>query len=229
MKFKAFFFCAVVLLAGSVISKAETLWESDFQVTGTYSDPQYQTGNFLYYNGVVSGWTSSGFHSAHALLRDGNDWALMVFSGWDAASSNSYTLDVGFAANSVGVTYWVAYDVGATVYANGDQMTTVNDSLRISVIDSTNTEVAFGLVYPGAWNGSQTFHQAYFSYVGTGSGNVRLVIASGNPGSNRFAGAVNNISFQDSQPVPEPSTSLLLLGGVVVLLSSFRSRKRLVA
>lgn len=174
------------------------------------SGTQYQTGNFIKYQAALTGWTYSGFNAIHALQIGADNWALMVYSGGDP---NTYTLDSGFAANTFGITYWVSYDIAPTVYVNSGQATRDVDRLRISVLNAVGGTVASNDISTGAWAGSQAFHQEYFSYVGDGIGDARLQITSGNPGSGYFAGAVDNIAFESTQPVPEPASALLLVAG----------------
>lgn len=88
----------------------------------------------------------------------------------------------------------------------------------VELLRNDNSVLASNAVAPGAWAGVQTFNQAYFSYTGDGSGPLRLRLSSGNT-QTRFAGAIDNMAFWDSEPtpsaVPEPgqvAASLLLLG-----------------
>jgi hypothetical protein len=88
----------------------------------------------------------------------------------------------------------------------------------VSLLRNNNTVLASNSVTPGAWTGVQTFSQAYFSYVGDGSGPLRIKLQSGNT-LTRFAGAIDNMAFWNSEPtaVPEPgqvAASLVLLAGI---------------
>jgi hypothetical protein len=61
-------------------SNADILFSSDFIISGGIADgTQYQSGNTLEYNASVAGWTSSGFHAAHAVQITDDNWALMIF------------------------------------------------------------------------------------------------------------------------------------------------------
>jgi len=214
-----------LLLSACIVTSANAILAPDarsaviagFDLNGIYSGlydsgTQYQTGNFIKYQASLVGWTHSGFNAIHALQVSADNWALMVYSGGDP---NTYTMDTGFSANSPGVSYWVSYDVAPTVYVTSGQATRIEDSLRISVLNPSGNTVASNNVSTGAWDGSQAFHQEFFSYIGDGSGDVRLQITSGNPGSGYFAGAVDNIAFESTQPVPEPTGTLLFGAGMV--------------
>lgn len=205
--------CILTSVNAFLTDSARSATIASFNLNGIHdgfydSGTQYQTGNFIKYQAALTGWTYSGFNAIHALQIGPNNWALMVYSG---GAPNTYTLDSGFSANTVGVTYWVSYDIAPTVYVNSGQATREVDLLRISVLNALGGTVASNDVSTGAWAGSQAFHQEYFSYVGDGVGDAKLRITSGNPGSGYFAGAVDNIAFESTQPIPEP-TSVLLLG-----------------
>lgn len=176
-----------------------------------------QSGNTLVFNSSVVNWTVQGFHSAHAVEVEANDWALMVFSGF-ANNANVYTLDNGFAASDSGTQYWVSYNIAPSVYQASGEATLSNDVLQVNVLNPLNAVVASTTVAPGAWNGTQTFQQKYFSYIGEGSGDVRLKITSGNPNSGRFAGAIYDIAFESAEPtapIPEPSSFALIATGML--------------
>lgn len=96
--------------------------------------------------------------------------------------------------------------------------------MRINLLRGDDSILAFNLFAPGPWAGVQTFTKAYFSYVGDGSGPLRLQIRSEQPGNGRFNGAVDNIAFWDSVPVPEPSTYILSALAATVLAAASRRR-----
>ena len=186
-------------------------------VSASISNPQYQTGNRLVFNADFAGWVKSGFNATHAIQLSGATWggpgdyAIMIYG------NNTLTQQTAFAANDLGKTYYVSYDIGPTVYADAFQATQAGDTFLVSLLRTNDTVLATNAVAPGAWAGVQTFNQAYFSYVGDGSGPLRINLQSGNT-QTRFAGAINNMAFWDSVPteqVPEPGTwaaAALLVG-----------------
>lgn len=184
--------------------------------SASISTNQYQTGNWLVYNATFSSVDKSGFNAIHALQRSGTvqggagDYAVMIYG------DNVVTQKTGYAgANSTGVTYYASYDIGPTVYSTPSQATQAGDTFVVDLLRNDNTVLASNSVAPGAWPGTQNFSQAYFSYVGDGSGALRLRLRSGNT-QTRFVGAIDNMAFWDTVPVvPEPSTWAMALAGLV--------------
>ncbi len=207
--------CAVgvmTVLAGATSASAGVLKFLDLD--GIYnaqvSTTQYQTGNPLIYGASMADWTHSGFNAIHGFRWSPTNYAVMIYG------NNQLTMNSGFAANDAGVTYYVALDIGATVYSTPSQATAAGDAVRINLLNSANQVVATQDFAPGPWNGAQTFTRMAFSYIGDGSGAVRLQITNSNPANPRFAGAVDNIAFWDSNPVPAPGAAALLgLAGLV--------------
>ena len=191
------------------------------------SDLQYQTGNQLVFGAELTDWTKSGFNAVHAIQLSGTtpggpgNYAIMIFG------DNLITQQTAFAANDTGKTYYASYDIGPTVYANPGQATQAGDQLRINLLRGDNSILASSVVAPGVWQGVQTFSQQYFSYIGDGSGPIRLQMRSEQPGNGRFSGAVDNMAFWDTVPVPEPSAYAMALAGIAFGgYSLFRRRKR---
>ena len=218
MKLLASIFVALIACAPA---RSELLISFGFDdiVSSSTSNLQYQTGNRLVYNAVFDGWTRSGFNATHAIQLSGATWggpgdyAIMIYG------DNTLTQQTAFAANDLGQTYYVSYDIGPTVYADAFQATQAGDTFVVNLLRNDNSVLASNAVAPGAWTGTQTFTQAYFSYVGDGSGPLRINLQSGNT-LTRFAGAIDNMAFWDSEPVPaavpEPGTwaaAALLAGG----------------
>lgn len=191
------------------------------------SDLQYQTGNQLVYGATLTDWTKSGFNAVHAIQLSGTtpggpgNYGIMIFA------DNLITQQTAFAANDLGTTYYASYNIGPTVYATPSQATQAGDQLRINLLRGDNSILASSVVAPGAWQGVQTFSLAYFSYVGDGSGPLRLQMRSEQPGNGRFSGAVDNMAFWDTVPVPEPAAYALALTGLACGgYSRWRQRKR---
>jgi hypothetical protein len=188
-------------LASPTRAELLTFFDLNGITNAQISTTQYQTGNQLVFGATLTDWTKSGFNSVHAIQLSGTtpggpgNYAIMIFG------DNLITQQTPFAANDLGKTYYASYDIGPTVYANPSQATQAGDQLRINLLRADNSILASSVVAPGAWQGVQTFSQAYFSYVGDGSGPLRLQMRSEDPNNGRFSGAVDNMAFWDSVPV----------------------------
>lgn len=216
-------FLIPVFLAGKSFAGVLMTFNFDDVTGASISTTQSDTGNRLVYNATYGSFDRSGFNAIHAIQLSGathggaGDYAVMIYG------DNVVTQKTGFAANSSGTTYYVSFDIGPTVYSSMSQATQAGDTFRINLLRADNSLLATRDVTPGAWAGVQIFNRSYFSYVGDGTGDVRLQLQSGNT-LTRFAGAVDNMSFWDSVPtaIPEPSSGALLSAGLAV----FMGRKR---
>lgn len=206
---------AFVGISGQRAATGGMLVGLDFNdiTSASISTTQYQTGNWLVFNATFGGWDRAGFNAAHALQLSGTvqggagDYALMIYG------DNVATQKTGFAANTSGTTYYVSYLIGPTVYSSPSQATQAGDTFRVNLLRADNSILASNDVAPGAWTGTQTFSQQYFSYVGDGTGPVRMQLLSGNT-LTRFAGAIDNVAIWDTVPVPEPTTGAMALACV---------------
>jgi len=205
--------CAALHASGGNAGMLYSVQFNDI-TSASISTTQYQTGNWLVFNATFANADRSGFNAIHALQRSGTvqggagDYAVMIFG------NNVVTQKTGFAgANSTGVTYYASYDIGPTVYTDPNQATQAGDTFLVEILRADNTPLTSNAVTPGAWAGTQTFSQSYFSYVGDGSGPLRLQLSSGNT-QTRFVGAIDNMAFWDTVPVPEPSTCAMALASV---------------
>lgn len=205
-------------------AQASRLISVDFNGFHDYrvSTTQYQTGHQLVYGASITNWAVSGFNAAHGMELSPGNWAVMIFG------DNRMTQQAGFAANAAGTTYYMSYEVGPTVYSNPFQQTQATDALEVQVLRGDGSVLASQTVAPGAWSGTQAFRQQYLSYVGDGSGDVRMAVFSATPGSGHFAGAIADMSLWDSAPVanlPEPATASLLGLAALGLLAASRRRQ----
>jgi hypothetical protein len=203
-------------------ARAELLISFDLNgiTNAQISNLQYQTGNQLVFGATLTDWTKSGFNAVHAIQLSGStpggpgNYGIMIFG------DNLITQQTAFSANTLGQTYYVSYDIGPTVYADPGQATQAGDQLRVNLLRGDNSILASSVVAPGAWAGVQTFSRAYFSYVGDGTGGLRIQMRSETPLNGRFSGAVDNMAFWNGVPdpigaVPEPGTwaaAALLIG-----------------
>lgn len=212
-------FLIPMVLAGNAFAGVLMNFNFDDVTGASISTTQSDTGNRLVYNATYGSFVRSGFNAIHAIQLSGvthggaGDYAVMIYG------DNVVTQETGFAANSTGTTYYVSFDIGPTVYSSMAQATQAGDTFRIKLLRSDDSMLTSMDITPGAWAGVQTFNREYFSYVGDGTGDVRLQLESGNT-QTRFAGAVDNMSFWDSVPtaIPEPSSGALILLGLATLL-----------
>ncbi|MFA5204175.1 MAG: hypothetical protein WC708_07195 [Lentisphaeria bacterium] len=220
------------MAAAAAPSRAGILLSFNFNdiTSASISTLQYQTGNRLVYNATFADWARSGFHATHAIQLSGavhggpGDYAIMIYG------DNTLTQQTAFAANASGVTYYVSYDIGPSVYTNPTQATQAGDTFLVRLLRDNNSVLAQNYVAPGAWSGTQTFTKTYFSYVGDGSGPLRIKLESGNT-QTRFAGAIDNLAFWDSVPtdVPEPQTALAAAVMLVAGAGFRRGHRRRIA
>ena len=99
------------------------------------------------------------------------------------------------AANVSGKSYDVRFNAGPSVWAACGQATLAGDGLVFKILRADGSELATHTTLPEAWAGTQTFAPDSFTYVGDGTGVVRLSIETNAnaSGTSRFAGAVDDI------------------------------------
>jgi hypothetical protein len=157
-----------------------------------------QSGNLhpVGYAGTLVNWTRSGLNAFHSVGRGvagGTDLALMIFD------NNVATLTTGVGANTAGVVYTVAFDLAPAAWVNGSQQTTSVDRLRVQILNAGGTVLRDYQIAAGEYTSSYTFTPQSFTYTGDGSGVVRVKILSLNQSSNRFSGAIDNLSISAAQ------------------------------
>jgi fibronectin-binding autotransporter adhesin len=159
---------------------------------GNQNSLQPGTGLQLSYGGNVPGWARSGFNAVHAVNLGGGDFAPSFYK------DNTITTASTIAANDAGVGYLVTFDAAPSVYFILGQATLSNDGLIVKLLRGDNTVLATHSVLPGAWvtgADAQDLSPYSFSYVGDGSGPVRLEVSTVNPTADRFGGAIDNVSI----------------------------------
>ena len=179
-----------------VVSAAPTvIFSENFNSTnmGT-TGAQAHTGLTVGYFSSVTGWTSSGLNamrSVNRILGDGTNIAAAI------PYDNQIIQSSGIAANASGVTYTVFFEVGPSVWSTASEATNATDGLVVSLVRANNTVLASSTQLAGAWNATASAQSAMtsrsFSYVGDGSGSVRIKVTAINPTAARFGGAIDNI------------------------------------
>ena len=132
---------------------------------------------------------------------------------------NVLVLSHGIAANAKDHVYEVKFEVAPSVWADVQQATTAGDGLQIDVLRGDGSVLAGHQHQPGLWDGTKeapTMKPAGFSYVGDGSGDVRLRITSSSPGSGRFGGAVDDLVISDGSVCLFSEDFNLLAAGATV-------------
>jgi hypothetical protein len=182
---------------------------------------QFQSGRDLGFSGNIDGWSESGAGTAHVAFGQASepttnpqDFAVMIFA------DNVITLNTPIAdSNASGQPYQVSFDASPAVYQAGSQVTTAADALLIEVLRADDSVLSSHTVMPGDWAGAIDFAPAKFTYVGDGSGDIRLRVGSADSLSGRFAGAIDNLNVA---VVPEPGS--LALAALAMALVSLNRR-----
>jgi hypothetical protein len=185
-----------LFLASAATSVGAPIFTENFNgYSGNQNNNQYQTGLPVAHTGSVTGWSSSGAGTMHAVKLSASplNWAIMFYQ------DNVITLTTGIAANDSGVTYKVEFDYGTADYAGG-QATRAGDGLLVEVVRAAGTTLASGTFTPGAWSNPTNVNlsaglHGTFQYVGDGSGVVKLRIGPTPPlNSGYFEGEIDNLS-----------------------------------
>ena len=182
--------------SNQVVSAAPTvIFSENFNSTnmGT-TGAQAHTGLTVGYFSSVTGWTSSGLNAMRSVNR-------VLGAGTNIAAAIPYDNQIiqstGIAANTSGVTYTMFFEVGPSVWSTASEATNATDGLVVSLVRADNTVLASTTQLAGAWNATASAQSAMtsrtFSYVGDGSGVVRIKVTAVNPTAARFGGAIDNI------------------------------------
>ena len=205
------------------ISAQILLFEEDFnEYSPGLQGRQCDTNLEVFGSGTVPGWTGSGVNHSHAVDLDMGleaDYALHLYTGSSTTAPNALQLNAGISANDAGESYTVSFDAAPSVWAQCSRATTANDALVIEILRADDSILADHTHHPGAWvggvNGQDLTPAAGFTYVGDGSGDVRIRISSLQSGTNDFAGAIDNLQIYGpaggggggSGPDPDPCSA----------------------
>lgn len=200
----------------SASASPSAIFSEDFNsIIQTNTGSQADTGLTVGAWDTLAGWTSEGTNAVH-------DVDLVAGSAKDIAASfysnNVITMSTGVAANTAGASYTVSLEVGPSVWAAAYQASTSADGLIIYVLRPDNSVLYSSTQKSGAWNGTsaaQTLTPRSFSYVGDGTGLVRLRIGTIFPNADRFGGAIDNIEIESSPSTCAPTSSTS--GGSTIL------------
>jgi hypothetical protein len=189
---------------------------------GNFNGGQFESSLAVAFSGSLPNWSGTGGGVVHAVdianvfpvIDDPRDFAVMIWQ------DNVITLNLDIpGSNALGSPYEVSFSASPAVYQAPSQQTSLTDGLLIEVLRSDNSVLASHTHNPGAWAGTINLTAANFSYLGDGTGDVRLRVGPSAFNSGRFGGAIDNLSLSQ---VPEPSALLLVLGG----LGLFSRRRR---
>lgn len=220
------------LAAATLPAQAATIFSEDFNGYsaggfGTQADTGLQVGAY----GSLAGWNAYGINANHAVNRDSaGDWGLMFYGyvGGGAPGANGIEMIDGVAANALGTTYEVSFEGAGATFASSSQANRAGDTLYFRLIDELSNEVASFTYDPTDWtdDGINVFASSSFSYLGTGTGLVRLSVFAVTT-FDHFGGALDNLAISSvATDVPEPASALLLLGGLGLLASRRRRAAR---
>lgn len=187
------------LVAGTQGTSAVSavIFSEDFNsITQTNIGVQVHTGLSLGAGDVLTGWSGGGLHAIHDVDLDastGKDIAVSFYN------DNYILLNAGFAANVAGRTYTVSFDSGPSVWQDTSQASNESDGLIVDVFRENGTILYSSTHVSGAWNATataQTLTSRQFSYVGDGTGPVRLKVSTIFREAGRFGGAIDNIRVE---------------------------------
>ena len=198
-----------VVATSHVVSAVPTaIFSENFNsIVQGYTGSQVHTGLTVGAWDTLDGWTRSGDYAVHdvdRILGVEKDIAVTIYD-------NQITLTAGFAANASGVTYTMSFELGPSAWATASEATNATDGLLISLLRPDNTVLASSSQLAGAWNATAAAQDAMtsrsFSYVGDGSGVVRIKISNTQSGTGRFGGAIDNIVVVQGGTAGTPTTT----------------------
>lgn len=208
--------------------------------SGTFNGGQFETSLAVGHTGSLPGWSKTGAGTVHAVdhanvnpnIVAPRDFAVMIFGGGNVAQQNIITLSSAIAGSNVlGTEYELSFDASPAVYQAGSQATNSTDGLLVELLRALDNTVLHSFTHlPGAWPGgagSFDLDLVTFNYTGDGTGDLIIRIGPGGTAgsSNRFGGAIDNVTLTAlAAVIPEPSTCVLAIVGF-----AFLQRRRSVA
>jgi len=158
--------------------------------TGPYAQTQFLSSKPVQYEGIHPGWSFVG-RGIHTVDLGNADYAFMI---WD---DNGFKLDSTIKANALGQIYTVKFDASAGIFREPHKGTRAEDSFLVKILRKDNSVLATYKVHPGGWSGDMDFSEVEFTYIGDGSGNIRILIRPSVVSfeSDHFAGAINNLKI----------------------------------
>jgi len=204
------------LLCGQV--RAGVLFSESFDgfTGGNFNGGQYQSNLDLAVNGDLPGWTKAGAGAVHAVDHantNGNisaprDFAPMLWGGNSPGQANVLTLNTAITnANLVGQRYEISFLASPAAYKAGAQASTAADGVLIEVLRADNSVLASRTHLSGAWVGTVNLQPGGMTYVGDGSGDIRLRLGPLNPGNGHFGSAIDDLQLATGVAVPPPVAS----------------------
>ncbi len=197
--------CLLYASLFSFAAHASPLFTEDFnaEISVRGRHRQAQTGLPIKHGyDAMPGWTRLGEGMpAHFVEHTPGDWALMVVAR--EPNQNVFTLNKGFAANCLGHTYTVSFDVGPAVYQALSQVTTAEEQLAIELLRTDGTVLKRHQVRPGKWEAQRVLRNCSFTYEGDGSGPIRFRISPVFTSGTRFYGAIDNLQVFGSKAEAE--------------------------
>ncbi len=218
--------CGLLASLSCTAGAATIIFTENFNSLSQSSTHVQETTSLKLGNGqTLAGWTKAGSGAIHCVDRTGSgNWAVMFYDGGVANAITSQTVS---AANTLGQTYRVTFDLSAANYQNTAQRNNgTTDGVVVTVFDSSAFAFETQTFVPGSFvslasAGSLPFTTVSFDYVGTGvgAGAASFKFTATNPGADRFGGSIDNLSVS---LIPEPGAALL---GGLGLLTLLRRRR----
>lgn len=230
MKFRSIAAIAVAaLLPALAPAGAATIFADDFNSysSGGATSSQSGTGLTVEAFGTLAGWTASGVNAAHAVDRGAGDWGVMFYGANGPSDTNSILMNSAVSANSLGVNYTVSFEGAAANFAHWSQGNLDGDVVMFDVLNGLDAIVASYVYDPANWTDGPTnpFSAGSFSYVGNGTGDIRLRIYA-TAAAGRFGGAIDNLAIDAEDPTPVSEPAMLGLFGLGALGLGLRRRRK---